>query len=145
MVAISGFEDGLFCVAWNGPGLIEWGLTVVCLPGGVTVQFLKVYGSFERPVLLGADHHAVAPSVWGAQGDLFQDSKPDVTVEAGFHLILPVDGDGNGCVGMALGLILRLNGGLTSWGGLVLTNVKHTGCLKVTQVLLELAKPWYMY
>ena len=37
VVAIPGVEDRLLGVAWNGPGLVEWGLAVVRFPGGVAV------------------------------------------------------------------------------------------------------------
>ena len=63
VVAVPGIEDSLLCVAWNGPGLVEGGLAVVRFPGGVLVELLEIDRSPERPVLLGADHHVVAPSV----------------------------------------------------------------------------------
>ena len=110
VVAVPGVKDRLLGVAWNGPGLVEGGLTVVCLPGGVAVQLLEVYRPPEGPVLLGADDHSVAPSVRGPQGDLLQDAKTNVSVQAGFHLILPVDGYGNGCVagfGFGIGIDVR--------------------------------------
>ena len=57
---------------------------------------LEIDGSPERPVLLGAYHHAVAPSDWRTQGDLLQYAKADVPVEACLHLVLPMNRDGNG-------------------------------------------------
>ena len=80
MVAVPGIEDGLLGVHWNGSGLVKWGLGVMRLPGRVLVELLEVYGAPEGPVLLGADYHSVAPSVWGPQGNLLQDSQADVPV-----------------------------------------------------------------
>ena len=71
---------------------------MVCFPRGVLVQGLEIDGPPERPVLLGAYHHAVAPSDGCTQGDLLQHAKADVPVEACLHLILPMNGDGNGGV-----------------------------------------------
>ena len=98
VVAVPGVEDSLLCVAWNGAGLVEGGLTVVCLPGSVLVKLLDIDSSPERPVLLGADHHAVAPSVQGSQGDMLQHAQADISVQPCLHFILPVDGDAGGGV-----------------------------------------------
>ena len=65
MVAVPGIEDSLLGVHWNGSGLVERGLGVVCFPGCMLVELLKVNGAPEGPVLLGAYYHSVAPSVWG--------------------------------------------------------------------------------
>ena len=59
----------------------------------VYVCRLEVYGPPERPVLLGAYDHAMAPSDGRAQGDLLQHAKADVPVEASLHLFPPVDRD----------------------------------------------------
>ena len=93
VVAVPSVEDSLLCVAWDGAGLVEGGLAVVRFPGGMLVELLEVDSSPERPVLLGADHHAVAPSIRGSQGDLLQHAQADVSVQTCFHFILPVDGD----------------------------------------------------
>ena len=90
MVAVPGVEDGLLGVHWNGSGLVERGLGVVRLPGRVLVELLEVDGAPEGSVLLGAYYHSVAPSVWGPQGNLLQDSQADVPVKASFDLVLPV-------------------------------------------------------
>ena len=71
---------------------------MVGLPGGVLVEGLEVYGPPERPVLLGADHHSVAPSDGRAQGDLFQHAETDVPVQPCLYLLLPVNGYGDGGV-----------------------------------------------
>ncbi len=51
-----------------------------------------------------------------------------------------MDGDGNGCVagfGDGIGINIEAQWGARHHGeGLVLTNVEHTGCVQVTQVLL---------
>ena len=76
-------------------------------------------GSPEGPVLRGADDHSVAPSVRGPQRDLLQDSKMDVSVQAGFHLVLPVDGYGSGCVaefGVGIGIDVQTQGGTRHHG-----------------------------
>ena len=115
VVAVPGVKDRLLGVAWNGPGLVEGGLTVVCFPGGVVVQLLEVYRPPEGPVL---DDHSVAP-VRGPQWDLLQDSKTHVSVQAGFHLILPVDGYGSGCVagfGVGIGIDVQTQGGTRHHG-----------------------------
>ena len=91
VVAIPRIKHGLFGEAWNGSSLVEGRWAMVGFPGGVLVQRLKVDGPPERPVLLGAYHHAVAPSDGCAQGDLLQHAKSDIPVEAGFHLVLPVN------------------------------------------------------
>ena len=91
VVAIPRIKHGLFGEAWNGSSLVERGWAMVRFPGGVLVQRLKVDSSPERPVLLGAYHHAVAPSNGCAQGDLLQHAESDIPVEAGFHLVLPVN------------------------------------------------------
>ena len=67
-------------------------------PGGVLVKLLEFDSPPERPVLLGADHHAVAPSVRGSQGDLLQHAPADISVQPCLHFILPVDGDAGGGV-----------------------------------------------
>ena len=91
VVAIPRVEHGLFGEAWNGSSLVEGGWAVVGFPGGVPVQWLEVDGPPERPVLLGAYHHAVAPSDGCAQGDFLQHAESDISVEAGFNLVLPVN------------------------------------------------------
>ena len=143
MVAVPGVEDGFFRVAWDGSGLVEWGLSVVCLPCGVLAKLLEVNGSPERPILFGTNDHAMTPSVWGAHGDLFQYSEADIPVETGLHLVLPVDGNGNGCVagfGDGGGVNVEAQWGARHHGeGLMLTNIECTGRVDVTQVLLELA------
>ena len=55
MVAVPGIKDGLLGVHWNGSGLVEGGLSVVRLPGRELVELLKVNGTPEGPVLLGAE------------------------------------------------------------------------------------------
>ena len=72
VVAVPGVEDGLLGVAWNGSGLVERGWAVVGFPGGMLVEWLEIDGPPERPVLLGAYDHTVAPSDGCAQGDLLQ-------------------------------------------------------------------------
>ncbi len=91
VVAIPRVKNGLLGSAWNGSGLVEGGRTVVCLSRGVLVQGLEVYGPPERPVLLGAYHHSVAPSDGCAQGDLLKHAEADVSVQSPLHLLLPVD------------------------------------------------------
>ena len=71
---------------------------MVGLSGGVLVERLEVYGPPERSVLLGADHHSVAPSDGCAQGDLFQYAEADIPVQPCLHLLLPVDRYGDGGV-----------------------------------------------
>jgi hypothetical protein len=77
-----------FSYAWEQRGLGG----VVRLPSGVLVELLEIYSPPEGPVLLGADDHSVAPSVWGPQGDLLEYSQADVPVQACLDLVLPVDG-----------------------------------------------------
>ena len=48
------------------------------------VKLLKIDSSPETPVLLGADHHAVAPSVQGSQGDLLQHAQADIFANPAF-------------------------------------------------------------
>ena len=72
---------------------------MVRFPGGMLVELLEIDSSPERPVLLGADHHAVAPSVRGSQGDLLLHAQVDISVQSCLHFILPVDGDAGGSVG----------------------------------------------
>ncbi len=98
MVAIPRVEYGLLGLVWNGPGLVEKRRAVVCFPRGVLVQGLEIDGPPERLVLLGAYHHAVAPSDGRTQGELLQHAKADVPVEACLHLVLPMNRDGNGGV-----------------------------------------------
>ena len=98
VVAIPRVEDGLLGSAWNGSGLVEWGWAVVSLARGVLVQGLEVDGPPERPVLLGAYDHSVAPSDGRVQGDLLQHAKADVSIQACLDFFLPVDGDVNGGV-----------------------------------------------
>ena len=111
VVAVPDIEDSLLCVAWNGAGLVEGGLAVVRFPGGMLVKLLEIDSSPERPVLFGADHHAVAPSVRGSQGDLLQHAQADISVQPCLHFILPVDGDAGGGLGTAVGSMLRESGG----------------------------------
>ena len=53
---------------------------MVSLSCGMAVELLKIDCPSEGPVLLGADDHPVAPSVWGPHGDLFEDSQVDISV-----------------------------------------------------------------
>ena len=91
VVAISRVENCLLGSAWDGSGLVEGGRTVVRLSRGMLVQGLEVYGPPERPVLLGAYHHSVAPGDGCAQGDLLEHAKADISVQSPLHLLLPVD------------------------------------------------------
>ncbi len=56
---------------WKGEG--QWCVSLVAC-------WLKIDGPPERPVLLGAYHHAVAPSDGRAQGDLLQNAESDISV-----------------------------------------------------------------
>ena len=110
VVAIPRVEDGLLGSVWNGSGLVEGGRTVVRLSRGMLVQGLEIYGPPERPVLLGAYHHLVAPSDGCAQGDLLKHAEADVSVQSTLHLLLPVDRYlGSGC-GRVLGWLFGLCG-----------------------------------
>ena len=80
MIAIPCIKDGLFCARRDGSSLVEGGLGVVSLSCGMAVELLKIDRPPEGPVLLGADDHPVAPSVWGPQGDLFEDSQADISI-----------------------------------------------------------------
>ena len=93
---------------------MERGLCVVRILGCVLVQLLKINGPPERPVLLGAYDHSIAPSVRGHQEDLLQDSEADIPVKAAFTSSCQCMGMAMGVwwgLGVAAGSMLRLSGG----------------------------------
>ena len=99
---------------------------------------MEVYGPPERPVLLGAYDHAMAPSDGRAQGDLLQHAKADVPVEASLHLFPPVDRDvdrGVAWFGDGVGVNVELEWwSRHHWERLVLADVERTCCVEVEQV-----------
>lgn len=68
MVSIPGIKYRLLLPMGDGSGLVEGGLRVVSLPGGMDVQGLEVNGPPWCAVFLGTDYHPVAPGDWVANG-----------------------------------------------------------------------------
>ena len=81
---------------------------VVCLPGGVLVQGLKVNCAPWFARLLWAYDHLVTPRYWGANRDWLDDAQADVLIKTCFDFVLPMDRDWDGGV-VGNGVSIRVN------------------------------------
>ena len=107
VVPVPSVKHGLSGVGWDSTGLVERGLGMVCLADSVSIERLKVYCSSWLARLFGAYHHFVAPGHRSANGDWLDDSKADISVEARFHIVLPVHRYWDRCVvGNGFGVVV---------------------------------------
>ena len=108
MVAIPTIKYGFLFVAWYRPGLVERTFGVVCLSCGVQIQCLEINGTSGLPILLGTYDHPVTPGDGLTYWNRLNNTKGDVLIEAGFYLVLPVEGHWDrGVVGYWLGVLVN--------------------------------------
>ena len=108
MVAIPTIKYSFLFVAWYRLGLVERTLGVVCLSCGVQIQCLEINVTSGLPILLGTYDHPVTAGDGFIYWNRLNDTKGDVLIEAGFYLVLPVEGQWDrGVVGYWLGVLVN--------------------------------------
>ena len=74
MVPVPSIKHGFLHLLGHTAGLMVGRLCVVRLSSCVSIEWLEVHNSAWFSVCLSHDHHAVAPCVRCADGDLLKDS-----------------------------------------------------------------------
>ena len=95
MISVPSVEHRLLHLPGYVSSLVVRGLGVMSLSSSMGVQWLEVYHTPGFAIRLPHNHHALAPSVRGTDGDLLYDSEADVAVQVLLHLAFPVHRHGS--------------------------------------------------
>ena len=92
--------------------------------------------------MFGCDVHAGLPPYWGVQGDRFQHSQADVTLDPCKNCFMPVEGNCGRFVyrlwcGFRVDMKLQWWTVLQQWKGLVLAYVEGRICIVVEEELFQ--------
>ena len=106
------------------------------LPGAGRVKVLIVHCPPWGAIMFGCDVHAGLPPYWGVQGDRFQHSQADVTLDPCKNCFMPVEGNCGRFVyrlwcGFRVDVKLQWWTVLQQRKGLVLTDVESRICIVV--------------
>ena len=71
---------------------------MVSLAGSMGVEWLEVHCAARLTIMFSCDNHPALPACRGVQWHSFENAKFNISVQAGLHRILPMQGHYTGAV-----------------------------------------------